>query len=139
MLRTGLAFVVAPFPVALFQSAVVLRWPKPGTGILEHPASMFVAVCLYFYVVALVLGLPVWLVVARRSVALRTYALLGLVIALVPVVVGLIAIAAQGQGSAYRTVYYLVVFGVGGAAAGSLFWLVALRGKPALDLEDTFR
>jgi hypothetical protein len=70
---------------------------------------------------------------------LRTYALLGLVVALVPVAAGLIAIAAQGQGSAYRTTYHLVVFGIGGVAAGSLFWLVAVRSKPAIDLENTFR
>jgi hypothetical protein len=138
-LRTGLAFVLAPFPIALFQSAIVGLWPKPGRGILEHPASMLLAVCLYFYIFGLALGVPAWLVAARRSVALRTYALLGLVVALVPVAAGLIAIAAKGQGSAYRTVYHLMVFGFGGMAAGSLFWLIAVRRKPTTDLENTFR
>lgn len=139
MLRVGLGFLLAPFPVALFQSAVVGLWPQPGWGILEHPASMFVAVCLYFYIVGLVLGVPAWMVAARRSVALRTNALLGLVVVVVPVAAALIVIAAQGQESAYRIVYPLVVFGVGGMAAGSLFWVIALRSKPAVDLEETFR
>jgi hypothetical protein len=78
MSRTLSAFLIAPFPVALIQSAVVGLWPKAGEGVFEHPVSMFVAICLYFYVVGMVLGLPAWLVMRRRSATLRTHVAIGL-------------------------------------------------------------
>lgn len=58
MLRSIGAFVVAPFPAALFQAIVVAIWPKQGQGVFENPPSMFVALCLYFYIFGLLLGLP---------------------------------------------------------------------------------
>jgi glucose dehydrogenase len=138
MLRTLAAFFIAPFPVALFQAAVVTLWPKAGGGVFAHPVSMFAAVCLYFYIVGLLLGLPAWLFIRRRSAALRAYAMLGLVTALIPVAAALVATAISGRGSAYIILYNLTLFGVGGMLAGALFWRIAIRQKPSAVLESTF-
>lgn len=138
MLRTFGAFFAAPIPVALFQSVVVALWPKAGEGIFEHPASMFVAVCLYFYSVGLLLGVPAWLFIRRRSARLRTYMMLGLAAALIPVVASLVATASSGEGSAYLIIYNLCLFGVGGMMAGAVFWRISIRERPNAVLERTF-
>ena len=138
MLRILGAFVVAPFPVALLQSVAVGVWPKPGSGVFEHPASMFVVMCLYFYAVGLLLGVPGWLLVRRRSPGLKAYALLGLADALLPAAAGLAVAASLGEVSAYIVVYNIMLFGLGGAAAGALFWRFVVRRRPPIDLEGTF-
>lgn len=79
MIRATMAFFLAPFPGALLQSIVVAIWPKDGQGVFEHPASMFVAMCILFYGVALVLGTPALILMRRRNHRkLRDYVLLGL-------------------------------------------------------------
>lgn len=138
MVRSLAAFFIAPFPVALFQGAVVALWPKAAAGIFAHPASMFVAVCLYFYIVGVLLGLPGWLFIRRRSAALGTYAMLGLVAALLPVAAALVAVAISGRGSAYIFIYDLALFGIGGMLAGALFWRIAIRQGRGAALETTF-
>src|SRR4051812_19460550 len=102
MLRVVLAFVVAPFPAALFESVMVALWPKPGQGVFEHPASMFVAMCLLFYSLGLVLGLPLRFILRKRGPGgLRAHALSCMLIALTPVAASLAWLAAHGQVSAY--------------------------------------
>jgi hypothetical protein len=139
MLRNLVGFFVAPFPVALFQSLMVGLWPKAAKGIFEHPASMFVAMCLYFYMSGLLIGLPGWLVVRHRWAELKTYTLLGPVAAILPIAAGLLVMARARPLSAYTIVYDLMLFGLGGVVAGELFWLIAVRRRPRTDSKEIFR
>jgi ABC-type thiamin/hydroxymethylpyrimidine transport system permease subunit len=130
--RIILAFLVSPLPAAFIQSLVVAIWPKPGMGIFEHPASMFIAVCLLFYGFGLVLGVPLLLTVGkRRSPTLRGYALAGMGIVLTPVLVALVWVAARAQASAWSITYNIAFFAIGGLLAGALFWLVARPDRKA--------
>ncbi|WP_380875531.1 hypothetical protein [Sphingomonas sp. DBB INV C78] len=127
------AFLVAPFPAALFQSIVVALWPKEGMGVFKHPSSMFVAVCIYYYFSGLLLGLPAWLVMRKRNVVgLRGLAIAGLIVGLLPVAVALGWTVVKEGASAYVVTYNLLFFGLGGMAAGWVYWLVALRNRGAI-------
>ena len=129
MLRTALAIVASPFPAAIFQSIVVALWPKEGMGVFEHPVSMFVAIYIYYYIFGLIIGIPARLLIGmRRPVGLRPYALAGLLVGLLPAGAALGWTISQGQASTYVVAYNLAFFGLGGLAAGSLFWLI-LRGR----------
>jgi len=130
MKRIISAFLLAPFPVALIQSTVVAIWPKPGMGVFEHPQSMFVAMCLLFYAIELLLGLPLHVAFRKRGPhRMMTYALTGALLALIPITVGL---ALTGSLSAYAVTYNLALFGFGGFFAGWIFWyLVSPRVKTA--------
>ena len=139
MLRTIAAFFIAPVPVAIFQSLLVSIWPKIGKGAFEHPASMFVVICLYFYLFGLVLGLPAWLVFHKRSSSLTKPVLIGLFSGLGPVALAMLVMASRGQGSAYIYVYNLAVFGTGGMVAGALFWIVRQRRTCGDDVTPVFR
>ena len=126
MPRTILAFLLAPFPAALIQSIMVALWPKEGMGVFENPASMFVAICIYFYFFGLVLGIPATILLGKRgSRGLRHYAVAGLIVALVPVTIALSVAVIDGGSSAYIVVYNLIFFGLGGLMAGSLFWRIS--------------
>ena len=138
MLRTLTAFFVAPVPMALFQSAMVALWPNPAKGIFQHPASMFVLVCLLFYIFELMVGLPAWVIVRRRGATLKAYLLIGLLAALLPAAMGLLGLARGTPLSAHALIYDLLLFGLGGVAAGALFWLIAGRTPPGRDLKETF-
>ena len=138
MFRAMGAFVVAPFPVAVVQSIATGLSPKIGQGVFEHPSSMFVAICLYFYIFGLLIGLPAWLFVRRRSERLRTYAVLGFITGVLPIALGLLIVANKGQGSVYAFAYNLALFGLGGVAAGIVIWLIAVRRGSATRLADTF-
>lgn len=126
------AFLVAPIPAAILQSLVVALWPKVGRGVFEHPASMFVTICLYGYAVWGLLGLPAAAWLRRRgATSIKAYALLGLAAWLVPLAIGLIAMLVKGQLSLYVAIYNLAFFGAGGLAAGALFrW----ASRPARDI-----
>ena len=139
MLRTLGAFVVAPFPVALFQSTMVALWPKEGMGVFENPPSMFVALCIYFYLFALLLGVPAWLIFRRgKQLGLGTFVTLGLLVALLPSGTALLLTAMKGGATAYMVAYNVALFGIGGAVAGALFWFIAVREKRGTALQDTF-
>lgn len=130
MRRRLLAFLVAPYPAALIQSLVVAAWPKPGKGVFEHPASMFVAICLLFYFFGLILGIPLhFAALKRRSPTLGAYCLAGMAIVLVPVLLALGWTAAKGQVSAWILTYNIAFFAIGGLLAGALFWRVARPGQ----------
>jgi hypothetical protein len=137
MKRVVLAFLTAPFPVALFQSLVVWIWPRKGFGIFEHPASMFVLLCLLFYVLEIFLALPLYFARRRRLPSRGiTYGVVGAIIALVPIVC-VLAFAAFEAGlralPAHSIVYNIALFGAGGFAAGIVFWRVT---KAPADNED---
>lgn len=139
MLRSIWAYLLAPFPVALFQAAVVGLWPKLGTGIFENPASMFVALCLYFYVFGALIGLPMWIVVRKHlNGGMRGYALLGLIVGLAPAGAAIAYMISQGQASAYVATYNTLLFGLGGVIAGATYWFAAVRKRRVSVLEATF-
>ena len=125
-MRIIVAFLVAPFPAALVQALVVGFWPKPGQGVFENPASMFVAICLFFYAFEIVLGLPLALLLRRRfSPSLRLYAVVGSAAAAAPVAIMLGLTAVRGELALYGAVYTLALFGLGGLTAGAVFWQIA--------------
>ena len=139
MLRKIAAAVLAPFPAALFQAVVIALWPKPGGGLFEHPASMFVVMCLYFWFFGLLLGFPIWLIMGKRSGAtLRTFVFVGVVVGSAPISIPLAILAARGQASAYLVAYNLLLFGLGGAAAGALYWSILVRKRVVEELKATF-
>ncbi|GAA4752619.1 hypothetical protein GCM10023264_19460 [Sphingomonas daechungensis] len=126
MKRIALGLLLAPFPAAFIQSVVVAMWPKKGMGIFEHPLSMFVAICLLFYLLGLFLALPLYLAVGKRHPQrLVTYGVTGALLALLPVGLALV-IAAAGHGlSTYVASYNLAFFAIGGFLAGVVFWRIA--------------
>jgi len=139
MLKKLGAFLLAPTPAALFQALVIAVWPKPGQGVFEHPLSMFVVVCLYFWFFALLLGLPAWAIIRkRRGVTFRTFVLIGFFVGLVPISVPLAVLIDRGQASAYLIAYNVLLFAIGGMAAGAVFWSIALRHRRVETLKATF-
>ncbi|GGB61485.1 hypothetical protein [Blastomonas aquatica] len=123
MLRSIFAFIIAPFPAGFFQASVVAIWPKHGTGIFEHPLSMFIAICLLFYMLGLVFGIPLLLFSQKRwHPSSRGHALGGAAVMALPIAVALGLIAARGVLTAYVAVYNLAFFAAGGAIAGVLFY-----------------
>ena len=132
MKRIALAFLVAPFLAAFIQSVVVAAWPKAGKGVFEHPASMFVAICLLFYLVELILALPLYLAVRKRLPRrMSPYGLMGALLVLLPVIVGLGVPVARGGLSAYQVIYNLAFFAIGGFLAGMVFWRLTTRQTEA--------
>jgi hypothetical protein len=130
MLRSAWAFLTAPFPAALFQSIVVALWPKEGMGVFQNPPSMFVAVCIYYYLSGLLIGVPAGLIMRKRNtLSLRAYATAGLVVGLLPVGAAVGWTIIQGGASAYVSAYNLLFFSLGGLAAGSTYWLIARRSR----------
>lgn len=138
--RTLGAAIVAPFPAALFQAVVVGIWPKLGQGIHENPSSMFVAICLYFYVSGLIIGVPTWFAWRKRDqLRARSFAILGAAIGLAPMGIVNWVLAFQNVPDAtYVIVYTTTLFGIGGLVAGLLFWRLRVRKDPRLLLEATF-
>lgn len=136
-MRRFRSFMVAPFPAALIQAIVVGIWPKPGTGVFEHPASMFVVVCLYFYLFGLLLGTPASMLLKKRYPQGPTaYSLAGLVAGLLPVGLVLAWSAGQEWASTYIVVYNLLFFGLGGMSAGWLYWKLYDRKPDNQPLSD---
>jgi hypothetical protein len=132
MLRIIAAFLVAPIPAALIQAVVIMLWPKQGKGVFEHPASMFVAICLIFYVFELIFGLPTYLVLRKRGPQKpMSYGLVGMSMILLPVALALSVTAARGGLSAYALTYNVIYFAVGGFLAGIVFWRIARRQTEA--------
>jgi ABC-type spermidine/putrescine transport system permease subunit II len=126
MLRTLPAFLAAPVPGALIQSAVVALWPKPGLGIFDHPLSMFVAICLLVYAAGLVLGVPAAIMLRRRErVGLRAHALAGTGVVLGPVLLALLWALSRESLTPYVAAYSLGYFGLTGLLAGIAFWAIA--------------
>jgi hypothetical protein len=137
MLRIALAFVAAPFPAALFQSIVVALWPKQEMGVFENPPSMFVAICIYYYFFGLLIGVPAWLVIRKRNALnVRTYAMAGLLVGLLPVGAALGWTIIQAHTSTYVLAYNLAFFGLGGVAARWTFWSISRRAGRALAPEN---
>jgi uncharacterized membrane protein len=138
MLRKLSGFLAAPLPAAVLQSTVVSFWPKIGKGVFEHPSSMFVIVCLYFYLFGLILGGPAWLVMRRRNPEMRYYVALGTMVGIVPIAAALVVMASRNHASAYLVIYDLLFFGLGGALSGALFWRISVREPSGVALRRTF-
>jgi hypothetical protein len=127
-MRRPLAFLAAPVPAALFQSFVVALWPKEAAlGVFKHPASMFVVILIYFYLFGLLIGVPTFLALRRRTSGLIAPMLAGSVAGILPVGLALGVSSSAAWTTAYVVIYDLLFFGLGGAAAGWLYWFVGLR------------
>lgn len=125
MKRVALGFLLAPFPVAFLQSVVVALWPKKGMGVFEHPLSMFVALCLLFYLFEVFLALPLYLALRNRGPhSMIAYAVTGTMLTLLPIIAALGVTVARGGLSAYAASYNLALFALGGFLAGAVFWRV---------------
>lgn len=125
MKRVTLAFLLAPFPAALIQSIVVALWPKEGRGVFAHPLSMFVTICLLFYLVELVVALPLYIAVRKRiPQSMSSYGLSGALMVLLPIAVGLGVSVVRDGLSTYAVIYDLAFFAIGGFLAGMVFWHV---------------
>ena len=93
---------------------------------------MFVAICLLFYLVELVLALPLYLAMRKRLPQnMFTYGLTGALLVLLPIVVGL-GVSVNGGGlSAYAVTYNLAFFAIGGFLSGLVFWRIMRRQNQA--------
>ena len=132
MVRTLLAFLAAPVPGALIQSAVVALWPKPGLGVFERPLSMFVAIALFVYAAGLVLGVPAAIMLRRRGLTgLRDHALAGAGVMLTPIVLALLWTLWRSSTTPYAIAYSLGYFGLTGLLAGAVFWAIARPDRRA--------
>jgi hypothetical protein len=130
-LRKIFAFLVAPLPAALIQSIVVAIWPKEGQGVFEHPASMFVAMCLLLYMFNIVLGMPAYLALRKKGLtSARAYSLAGMIVVFVPIACALGVVAMRQQGSLYVFVYNIVLFILAGLSSGFVFWAVSRPDRP---------
>jgi hypothetical protein len=136
MKRVILAFLIAPMPAASIQSVMVAVWPKEGKGVFEHPLSMFVAICLLFYLIELVLALPLYLATRKRGPRkMVAYAVAGTLLVLLAVMPFLGLSVTRGELSAYAIAYNLAFFALGGFFAGVVFWRVT---TPRIDLSAEF-
>jgi hypothetical protein len=116
-------FLIAPFPAALFQAIIVKLWPKPGQGVFEHPSAMFVVICLFYYLVGLLFGLPLMIIARRKGWrGAGAHGAIGLIATTLPIVVGLAAM--RSPASAYVVAYNLLFFSIGGFVAGLVLWRV---------------
>jgi len=132
MLRNIYAFLVAPFPAATLMALRVAAWPRPGGGVFEHPASMFVTISLFFYIVGVVLGIPLFLWLRRRGGAsLRTCAFTGALITLIGIGLPAAWAVAHGQRAGPEIVFGILIYGVLGLLTGAMFWLIARPDRRA--------
>jgi hypothetical protein len=106
-------------------------------GVFHNPTSMFVAICIYYYLSGLLIGVPAWLIMRKRSaIGLRAFAIVGLIIGLLPAGAALGWTIIQGKASDYVVAYNLLFFGLGGLVAGSTYWLIARRSPDRLSPEQ---
>ena len=100
---------------------------------------MFAALCLYFYFATLVVGVPARLILRRRVLAsARAYAIIGGIIGGLPAAVGLTGVIISGQASAYMLSYNILLFTLGGAVGGLVFWWIRVRQRSSPDLQSIF-
>ena len=129
-MRTAFAAAVAPFPAAFVQSVMVALWPKEGMGAFEHPASMFVVICLFYYIFGLLIGVPAWLIARKRKpVSLRAWLFIGLLVGVLPVAAALAWMAIRGEATAFVAAYNLAFFGFCGLVAGWTFRTIRPRPR----------
>lgn len=137
-MRSVLAFLASPAPAALLHAILVALWPRPGAGINQHPASMFVVICLFHYALGLVLGVPLYLALRkRRSQRVFAYALAGTAIVLIPlgILIGW-TLAHRGM-PLMPTVNGVLRFGFGGLLTGATFWFVARPDRRVAKTDET--
>ncbi len=127
-MRTIMGFVLAPFPAALVQALFVALWPKVERGgVFAHPASMFVAMCLLFYLLEVTIGIVCVAFMRRRSsLSVINHVCAGLVTIAAPLAVVVLFASARGLPTS-AVIYSLAFFTAGGAVAGLVFWAVVGR------------
>lgn len=130
-MRIILGYVLAPFPAALIQAIFVALWPKIDMGgVFAHPASMFVAICLLFYLLQATTGVGSIVFMRRRMLtARRAYVYAGLVAITLPIAIAIIWAAIRDQLPISAMIYNLAFFAAGGALAGLVFWTTAVRPR----------
>jgi hypothetical protein len=130
MIRTGIAFLLFPIPAALARALVVWRWPSPLGGVFAHPASMFVAMCLFIYLLELVLGAPILLGMRRRGrETLVDYAVAGLALLAIPTSLAIVCLVVIHQ-FAWINLLAIFVAAACGIVGGAFFWgLARPRGR----------
>ena len=133
MLRNIFAFLLAPFPAAALLAALMAIAPQHDRNIFEHPASMFVATCLFVYALSLLVAVPASLLFRNRGVfSLRAHAFAGAATALAGI--GLVTLwdFIQGRsflsGAAAIGAVALVLLGL---LCGTAFWLIARPDRRA--------
>jgi hypothetical protein len=130
MVRALLAYCVAPFPAALFQSMIVALQPKTGgAAIYAHPVSMFMAICLIFYALGAILALPLVFALRRIWPGRRAYVRSGLFAGLMPAIAIVALAIPDGTMSVFGGLYILTFFGLGGYVAGALYWRLQVRDR----------
>jgi uncharacterized membrane protein len=93
---------------------------------------MFVSICLLFYFLGVVIGIPLFLMMRRRDANdLRAHALAGLATAMAPAFFVLARSISHRPVGVRFLVTDLLYFGVSGLLAGSLFWLIARPDRRA--------
>ena len=138
-MRSMFAFLIAPFPAALFQSLIVAVWPKPGTGVFAHPLSMFAVMCMIFYAFELIFGVPLYIATRTRLPRqLLPYAVAGMLVALIPVVILVAITVARGSLTSYEVMYSLGLFAVGGFFGGAVFWCIVSPSRQGQDIREVF-
>jgi hypothetical protein len=143
MLRNLAGFLLAPVPAALVQSILIAA--RPGKGLMAHPVSVFLAICLLIYAFEAVLGVPAVLYLRKRKrIGLGAYAVAGLIVVLVPVLLWLgwaISGAPRpiGATALYGILYAGLYFGLSGLLTGSVFWLISRPGRGSKRLDQVFR
>lgn len=129
LMRGIIAFLTAPIPAAIVQAVVVAIWPKPERGgVFEHPSSMFLVLCLIFYVLQALLGVPLAAVIGRqRRPTPTSYALGGIAITSpILLIVGWTFI--QQNLSTYQAIYNVMYFTAAGASIGMIAWFFRRPG-----------
>lgn len=131
-MRSIFGFLLAPFPTATVTAITVAVWPKLDRGgVFAHPESMFILICLVFYMLQAVFGtIGVIILRQRMIVSPRSYIGLGVLAITLPVSLIVLWGAIHKSLSAYAVFYDLLLFAVGGAGAGLIFWAVAVRHRP---------
>jgi hypothetical protein len=132
MLRFIVACFVAPFPAAMIQALVVMIHPRPGRGVFEHPASMFVAACLLLYILGAAIGVPAFLVLRRSGpLSFRTHVFAGALAVLIPAGVLCAWGVALRRIALPQAAASLFWYGLLGLLTGAIFWVVARPDRRA--------
>jgi hypothetical protein len=125
IMRTLIAFLCAPVIPALFAGWVV------GLNRTYAPISMFIFVCLAFYALQVIVGIPAYIFMSRKHMhRLRLYLLLGGLAAALPMLL-MVAWRHTEQGYSladYAYLYYPALLGTG---TGLMFWVLARPDKQA--------
>lgn len=90
---------------------------------------MLVAMCIIFYVLQILVGIPVAVTLSKRNYTnLKSYALSGSAMTFPILLIVAWTFARQGL-SAYAACYNVIYFMASGASIGAVFWLLRKPGR----------